>query len=116
MSTDRAIALIAHDRCKPDMVAFARAHADALRRETLIATRTTGSLLEREVGLDVGAELGRAEESSLGEAVGTTDAPAGITAGSRWLKVSFPATPRMAGTAAAIRFSAASADATSSTT
>ena len=53
MSGSRAIALIAHDRCKPDMVAFARSHADVLRRETLIATRTTGTLLEREVGLDV---------------------------------------------------------------
>ena len=32
---------------------FARSHADILRRETLIATRTTGALLEREVGLEV---------------------------------------------------------------
>ena len=65
MSTGRAIALIAHDRCKPDMVAFARAHADALRRETLIATRTTGTLLEREVGLDVECVLSGPEGGDL---------------------------------------------------
>ena len=65
MSTGRAIALIAHDRCKPDMVAFARAPADALRRETLIATRTTGTLLEREVGLDVECVLSGPEGGDL---------------------------------------------------
>jgi len=53
MSSGGAIGLIAHDRCKADMVAFARSHADILRRETLIATRTTGTMLEREVGLEV---------------------------------------------------------------
>ncbi len=63
--TDRAIALIAHDRCKPDMVAFARSHADVLRRETLIATRTTGTLLEREVGLDVECVLSGPEGGDL---------------------------------------------------
>jgi methylglyoxal synthase len=49
----KSIALIAHDRCKQDMVNFANAHATRLRAHPLIATRTTGSLLSRDVGLDV---------------------------------------------------------------
>ena len=47
------------------MVAFARFHADALRRETLIATRTTALLLEREVGLDVECVLSGPEGGDL---------------------------------------------------
>jgi methylglyoxal synthase len=49
----KAIALIAHDRCKQDMVDFARVHAATLRGRPLIATRTTGTMLEREIGLEV---------------------------------------------------------------
>lgn len=49
----KAIALIAHDRCKQDMIAFARVHSATLRQRALIATRTTGMLLERDAGLEV---------------------------------------------------------------
>jgi methylglyoxal synthase len=38
------IALIAHDRCKETMVAFAREHAASLGGYDLVATRTTGPL------------------------------------------------------------------------
>jgi methylglyoxal synthase len=47
------LALIAHDAKKDDMVRFAREHLDELRGLDLIATKTTGTLLEAELGLDV---------------------------------------------------------------
>ncbi|TAG77888.1 MAG: methylglyoxal synthase [Betaproteobacteria bacterium] len=47
------IALIAHDRCKAQMVSFAREHLSALSPHQLVATRTTGGLLRSEVGLNV---------------------------------------------------------------
>jgi methylglyoxal synthase len=47
------IALIAHDRKKDDMVALARAHEGFLRRQTLMATGTTGGRLRDEAGLSV---------------------------------------------------------------
>jgi methylglyoxal synthase len=49
----KTIALIAHDRCKDDMLAFARAHVNALRTHSLIATKTTGTLLNDELPLNV---------------------------------------------------------------
>jgi methylglyoxal synthase len=61
----KAIALIAHDRCKQDMIAFARVHAPLLRQRALIATRTTGSLLEREAGLEVECVLSGPEGGDL---------------------------------------------------
>ncbi|MBL8310693.1 MAG: methylglyoxal synthase [Burkholderiales bacterium] len=61
----KAIALIAHDRCKQDMIAFARVHAHALRGRALIATRTTGTLLERELGLEVECYLSGPEGGDL---------------------------------------------------
>ena len=39
------IALIAHDQKKDDMVAFAKAHEQALARFDIVATGTTGSLI-----------------------------------------------------------------------
>jgi methylglyoxal synthase len=50
---NKYIALIAHDRCKETMVAFAKEHATLLGRYDLIATRTTGTLLNEELGLNV---------------------------------------------------------------
>jgi methylglyoxal synthase len=47
------IALIAHDRCKDSMVAFAREHAALLGHYDLVATRTTGTLLKEKLGLNV---------------------------------------------------------------
>ncbi len=49
----KMIALVAHDRCKNDMLAFARAHETALRNHPLIATRTTGTLLNDTLNLNV---------------------------------------------------------------
>ena len=47
------IALIAHDRMKDRMVALAHEFAATLSQHQLMATGTTGSRLQREVGLDV---------------------------------------------------------------
>ena len=47
------IALIAHDRKKDDIVAFARRHRDFLVHCELLATGTTGGRLIDEVGLPV---------------------------------------------------------------
>ena len=49
----RTIALIAHDGKKADMLAFAIQNRDQLRRFQLVATGTTGKLLEDKVGLRV---------------------------------------------------------------
>ncbi len=47
------IALIAHDRKKDELVAFARLHQGLLTNFRLVATGTTGRRLIDEVGLDV---------------------------------------------------------------
>jgi methylglyoxal synthase len=53
MGARKRIALIAHDNCKPDLLAWARFNRDTLARHDLSATGTTGALLARELGLDV---------------------------------------------------------------
>ncbi|MCC7449673.1 MAG: methylglyoxal synthase [Anaerolineae bacterium] len=49
----KTIALIAHDRKKADMVAFALSNRERLMSYDLIATATTGRLLEEKCGLNV---------------------------------------------------------------
>ncbi|HEX7069945.1 MAG TPA: methylglyoxal synthase [Rhodothermales bacterium] len=49
----RTIALIAHDGKKADMVAFAIQNREQISRFDLVATGTTGRLLEEKVGLKV---------------------------------------------------------------
>lgn len=53
MSDRKTIALISHDGKKADMVAFAIGHKSVLERYDLVATRTTGGLVERSAGLTV---------------------------------------------------------------
>ncbi len=50
---DRTLALIAHDGKKADMVGFAMKHRARLSLYHLVATGTTGRLLEEKAGLDV---------------------------------------------------------------
>lgn len=52
-SQPRVIALIAHDNKKQDLIDWARFNASTLARHRLVATGTTGGLLERELDLDV---------------------------------------------------------------
>lgn len=51
--TGKKLALIAHDGKKADMVAFAMEHKPVLENYYLVATSTTGSLLQDKVGLPV---------------------------------------------------------------
>jgi methylglyoxal synthase len=49
----KTVALIAHDNKKDDMLAFVEGHIDVLSRYHLIATGTTGGLLNRHTGLEI---------------------------------------------------------------
>ena len=53
MEKRKRIALIAHDHLKPGLVEWARQHIDILRGHDLYATGTTGSRIEKELGLEV---------------------------------------------------------------
>lgn len=53
----KTLALIAHDGKKADMVAFAMRHKTVLERYNLIATSTTGELLQEKCGLTVSRML-----------------------------------------------------------
>lgn len=53
MPARRRIALIAHDHKKADLLAWARYNKAALSKHSLVATGTTGALIEHEVGLPV---------------------------------------------------------------
>lgn len=47
------IALIAHDGKKADLISFAHRNEDLLRRFQLVATGTTGGMLQEQLELDV---------------------------------------------------------------
>ena len=49
----KRIALIAHDNRKTDILAWATYNRDTLGEHQLYATGTTGSMIERELGLEV---------------------------------------------------------------
>ncbi len=49
----RHIALVAHDRKKPDLLRWANFNRDTLRAHHLYATGTTGGMLQYELGLQV---------------------------------------------------------------
>ena len=53
MKRPRQVALIAHDKKKLDLAMFARDHAEVFRRFHLVATSTTGSVLESKAGLRI---------------------------------------------------------------
>jgi methylglyoxal synthase len=52
-TAQKSVALIAHDKKKLDLAIFAKDHADTLRRFHLIATGTTGSILQDKTKLTV---------------------------------------------------------------
>ena len=53
MSKLKAVALIAHDKKKTDLAFFARDHAEVLSQFPLVATSTTGSVLQDKAKLSV---------------------------------------------------------------
>jgi methylglyoxal synthase len=53
MSARKTIALVAHDNEKPDLLAWAKFNRDLLAHHRLMATGTTGALLEAELKLPV---------------------------------------------------------------
>lgn len=53
MSIRKRIALVAHDHKKEELLAWVKKHRDALARHALIATGTTGTLLEKEAALAI---------------------------------------------------------------
>lgn len=53
MMDRKTLALISHDGKKAEMVAFALTHEDVLQRYDLVATNTTGKLLNEKTSLNV---------------------------------------------------------------
>ncbi|TDQ57193.1 methylglyoxal synthase [Mesocricetibacter intestinalis] len=53
LPADKRVALVAHDHCKADLIAWCKRNADALRPHHLYATGTTGNLINQETGLSI---------------------------------------------------------------
>jgi len=53
MEHDKKIALVAHDNKKRDLVEWAQYNRDLLAHHKVFATGTTGTLLEKELGIDI---------------------------------------------------------------
>lgn len=53
MHPQKKIALVAHDNKKEELVEWAKEHKDVLSQHILYATGTTGTLLEKELALEV---------------------------------------------------------------
>lgn len=49
----RTIALVAHDHKKPELLEWVKQHLDTLRPFNIVATGTTGSLIQDNTGLEV---------------------------------------------------------------
>lgn len=49
----KTIALVAHDNKKPDLVKWSLAHKAELSKHNLVATGTTGGILQQELALEV---------------------------------------------------------------
>jgi methylglyoxal synthase len=53
MIETKRIALIAHDRMKSELLQFVASHIDYFRQHRLVATGNTGTLLAKELGLEI---------------------------------------------------------------
>jgi methylglyoxal synthase len=53
MKPNKRIALVAHDNKKQDLVEWAKFNRDLLAHHEVIATGTTGEMLERELGFEI---------------------------------------------------------------
>lgn len=52
-SMRKSVALVAHDNCKSDLVEWVEYNLRELRKHRLVATGTTGVILQHELGLRV---------------------------------------------------------------
>ncbi|WP_041651367.1 methylglyoxal synthase [Marinomonas posidonica] len=55
MAAKKRIALVAHDNMKSELLKWARVHKDKLVPHKLMATGTTGNLLQKELGVSLDA-------------------------------------------------------------
>jgi methylglyoxal synthase len=53
LQTTKTIALVAHDHKKDELINWVKKHKDILSQHKLIATRTTGKLIENHLGVEV---------------------------------------------------------------
>lgn len=53
LETTKTIALIAHDHKKDELINWVKKHKDILSQHKLIATGTTGKLIENHLGVEV---------------------------------------------------------------
>jgi len=53
MAAQKTVAIVAHDNKKQDLLAWAKFNREALSHHMLVATGTTGKLLQRELGIPV---------------------------------------------------------------
>lgn len=53
MAQRKNIALVAHDQCKPAMLAWVHQHQHVLRLHTLYATRATGQMLRAAMAVEI---------------------------------------------------------------
>jgi methylglyoxal synthase len=53
LAAQKRVALVAHDNMKDEMLQWATYNLGSLQQHTLYATGTTGTVLERELGLDI---------------------------------------------------------------
>ena len=77
VAIEKNIALIAHDNRKQDLLKWALGNKSMLTRHKLYATGTTGGLLERELGTDIGkfmsGPMGGDQQIGAAIAEGTID-------------------------------------------
>ncbi|MDR2091364.1 MAG: methylglyoxal synthase [Clostridiales bacterium] len=78
MDKKKTVALIAHDNKKPEIVEWAKAHAERLKNFNLCGTGTTAKLIEKNTGLNVkpflSGPLGGDQQIGAGVAEGRIDA------------------------------------------
>ena len=55
MASKKRIALVAHDNMKAELIKWARTHKDKLTPHELMATGTTGNMINKELGVQVKA-------------------------------------------------------------
>ena len=53
LSPQKTIALIAHDHKKDELLEWVKKHSEVIQQHQLIATGTTGKLIENELGVPV---------------------------------------------------------------